>query len=84
LQLRYIRRITAFEMHFCMPRSKIYVNGNDRGGRPKPQLMEVEMKSFVVAVGFLVAAMSTALAQRYATDVHYDFGPGGFRPLHMF
>jgi hypothetical protein len=46
--------------------------------------MEVEMKSFVVAVGFLVAAMSTALAQRYATDVHYDFGPGGFRPLHMF
>jgi hypothetical protein len=35
------------------------------------------MKELVVAVGFLLAAMSTALAQRYAYfDVDYRFGPG--------
>jgi hypothetical protein len=35
------------------------------------------MKKLVVAVGFLVAAMSTASAQRYAySDVDYSFGPG--------
>jgi hypothetical protein len=36
------------------------------------------MKKFVVAVGFLAAATSTALAQRYAnSDLPYGFGPGG-------
>jgi len=35
------------------------------------------MKELVVAVGFLVAAMSTALAQRYAySDLGYGFGRG--------
>jgi hypothetical protein len=35
------------------------------------------MKKLVVAVGFLVAAMSTAVAQRYAiSNVRYGFGPG--------
>ena len=36
------------------------------------------MKKLVVAVGFLVAAMSTAFAQRQAySGLYYDFGPGG-------
>jgi hypothetical protein len=35
------------------------------------------MKKLVVAAGFLVAAMSTAFAQRDAySDVYYGFGPG--------
>jgi hypothetical protein len=36
------------------------------------------MKKLVFAVGFLVAAMSTAFGQRYAraSDVYYGFGPG--------
>jgi hypothetical protein len=34
------------------------------------------MKKLVVAVGFLVAAMSTASAQRHAySDVYYGSGP---------
>jgi hypothetical protein len=41
------------------------------------------MKKFVVAVGFLVAAMSTALAQRYAySDVDYGFSPRHTRSYH--
>jgi hypothetical protein len=36
------------------------------------------MKRLVVAVGFLVAAMSTVLAQGHAnSDVPHDFGLGG-------
>jgi hypothetical protein len=35
------------------------------------------MKKLVVAVSFLVAAMSTASAQRYANpNMRYGFGPG--------
>jgi hypothetical protein len=35
------------------------------------------MKKLVVAVGFPVAAMSTAFARRGAySDVYYGFGPG--------
>jgi hypothetical protein len=35
------------------------------------------MKKLVVAVVLLVAATSTAFAQRHArSDVYYDFGPG--------
>jgi hypothetical protein len=34
------------------------------------------MKKLVVAVGFLLAAMSTAFGQRHAhSDVYYGFGP---------
>jgi hypothetical protein len=39
--------------------------------------MEVKMKKLVVAVAFLVAAMSTALAQRHVNnDLRYGFGLG--------
>ena len=35
------------------------------------------MKKLFVAVGFLVAATSTAFAQRHArSDAYYDLGPG--------
>jgi hypothetical protein len=38
--------------------------------------MDVEMKELVVAVGFLVAAMSTALAKRHAYADVYHGGSG--------
>jgi hypothetical protein len=35
------------------------------------------MKKLVVAVGFLLAAMPTAFAQRHAnSNLYYGFGPG--------
>jgi len=40
--------------------------------------MEAKLKKLVVAVGFLVAATSTAVAQHHVdTDVPYDFAEGG-------
>jgi len=46
--------------------------------------MEAKMNKLVVAVGLLIAAMSTAFAQRHAnTDARYGFGLGDRAPTSL-